>query len=461
MSSSLHSDRLSFTRHSERRTSDDKLLDQLEFIAWRALDGRTGRGKGWTYEVGRITARDSGIDWTFTSWIRFYRERPASPNPERAIELESQQRATIYQFASATGHHAKFGRNPWIADLSQLEMEEEKERKEGKVDMGTWGEVINNLDGDLKRGLIGEITHQLQCSRCGKSVLSLIGGECSDCKTNNPVDPIDPLTDSDPIPLSSISSIQPGDYFSHLFGLDAQIRILLSAIQAAADSAMRNRFHSLLHGQPGAGKTDILLSTHKLLTSLGISCLAIDATSTTEAGMRKLLLDEDSILPEVILVEEIEKALHSFRLLLGIMDDRGTVSELNYRRTSTRKVPALILASANDYNMLTKIDSGALLSRFSNEIECPLPDRDICAKILAREINLVKNGNLAWIEPTLVFCCDQRGIFDPRQLKRICLSGKDRLLSGEYQADLEVTMREKVSSRNRTTVAAANLDLFK
>lgn len=429
---SPHPDRLSFTRHSERRTSDEKLLDQLEFIAWRALDGRTGRGKGWTYEIGRITARDSGIDWTFTSWIRFYRERPASPNPERAIELESQQRATIYQFASAIGHHAKFGRNPWIADLSQLEKEEEKERKEGKVDMGTWGDVIGS---------------QSDAVEPPPAVLPI-----------GPIDPVDPLTDSDPIPLSSISSIQPGEYYSHLFGLDAQIRILISSVQAAADSNMRNRFHSLLHGQPGAGKTDILLSTHKLLTSLGISCLAIDATSTTEAGMRKLLLDEDSILPEVILVEEIEKALHSFRLLLGIMDDRGTVSELNYRRTSTRKVPALILASANDYNMLTKIDSGALLSRFSNEIECPLPDREICAKILAREINLVKNGNLAWIEPTLEFCCDQRGIFDPRQLKRICLSGKDRLLTGEYQADLEVTMREKGSTgRSQLT----NMDLYR
>lgn len=450
MSSSLHPDRLFFTRHSERRTSDDKLLDQLEFIAWRALDGRTGRGKGWTYEIGRITARDSGIDWTFTSWIRFYREKPASPNPERAVELESQQRATIYQFASATGHHAKFGRNPWIADLSQVEKEEERERKEERVNVDTWGHLVPPGES---------VTDRLQCSKCGKLVLSLIGGECRDCKTNNPVDPVDPLTDSDPIPLSSISSIQPGDFYSHLFGLDAQIRILISSVQAAADSNMRNRFHSLLHGQPGAGKTDILLSTHKLLTSLGISCLAIDATSTTEAGMRKLLLDEDSILPEVILVEEIEKALHSFRLLLGIMDDRGTVSELNYRRTSTRKVPALILASANDYNMLTKIDSGALLSRFSNEIECPLPDREICAKILAREINLVKNGNLAWIEPTLEFCCDQRGIFDPRQLKRICLSGKDRLLTGEYQADLEVTMREKVT-RGRVS-HLTNMDLYR
>lgn len=437
----MHSDRLHFSRHAERRTSDDKLLDQLEFIALSALDNGTGRGRGWGYEIGKIDARNSGIDcldWTFKSWIKFYRERPASPIPERATRLESEQREIIYQFAAAAGHHSRFGRNPWIADLKITQREEGKE----KINVDAWGHMIASLDPDLKSGLVpGQIANR------------------ADQEANQaPV--IDPIADSDPTPLSSISSIQPGDYYSHLFGLDAHIRILLSAIQAAADSDMRNRFHTLLHGKPGAGKTDILLSTHRLLTSLGVSCLAIDATSTTEAGMRKLLLDEDEILPEVILVEEIEKALHSFRLLLGIMDDRGTVSQMNYRKTSSRKVPALILASANDYALLQKIDSGALLSRFSNEIECPLPNREICAKILEREINLVKNGNLAWIEPTLIFCCDERGIFDPRQLRRICLSGKDRLLSGEYQLDLEVTMRGKKGSI-RSSLGNANLDLFK
>jgi hypothetical protein len=417
MSSSPHPDRLSFTRHSERRTADDKLLDQLEFIALQALSNHTGRGRGWVYEVGKIDARDSGLDWSFHSWIRFYRERPASPDLTRAVELETSQRELIYQFASAAGHHHRFGRNPWIADLKQIETE-----KKERVNTDMWGHLVK-----LNEPTVVRIEREEE------------PGE--EEKLEAPV--IDPIADSDPIPLSSISSIQPGEHYSHLFGLDAQIRILLSAIQAAADSNMRNRFHSLLHGRPGAGKTDILLSTHRLLASLGISCLSIDATSTTEAGMRKLLLDEDEILPEVILVEEIEKALHSFRLLLGIMDDRGTVTQMNYRKTSSRKVPALILASANDYNLLTRIDSGALLSRFSNEIECPLPDREICAKILAREIGLIKNGNLDWIEPTLIFCCDQRGIFDPRQLKRICLSGKNRLLNGEYQQDLEVTMRGK------------------
>jgi hypothetical protein len=92
--------------------------------------------------------------------------------------------------------------------------------------------------------------------------------------------------------------------------------------------------------------------------------------------------------------------------------------------------------------MLKKTESGALLSRFSNEIYCPRPGRDILAKILEREVRKVKGGREEWIEPTLEFCYDQRRITDPRMLKRVCLCGKDRLITGEYQRDLEETMRK-------------------
>lgn len=288
-------DRLTFTRESERRTSDDKLRDQLEFIATRALSG--SRGRGWAYEIGPIEAQNL-LGWTFSAWIRFYRTR------EIDAEREARQREEIHEWACAAGHHARFGNKPWTT-----------------AQLGKQAETPNE----------------------GISA---------------------PNDDDVTVPLSSISTINQNGHFDHLYGLDAQIRIMLSAVQAAADSRMRNRFHTLLVGPPGTGKTDILLSTSQLLNEMFVSHLLIDATSTTEAGMRKALMDEDAILPEVIIVEEIEKAKHSFHLLLGLMDDRATVTQMNYRRTESRRVPALILASANDYEMLKKTESGALLSRF-------------------------------------------------------------------------------------------------
>jgi hypothetical protein len=363
---------LTFNRESERRTSDEKLHDPLEFIAVRALSG--SRGRGWSYEIGPIEAQDL-LGWTFSAWIRFYRTRECDP------EKEAHQRSEIYEFAAAAGHHARFGNKPWTTD------------RLGKKEKAVEG-IIASQDEDST------------------------------------------------VALSSISTIKQDGYFDHLYGLDAQIRIMLSAIQAAADSGMKNRFHTLLWGETGTGKTDILLSTSQLLNQMFVSHLLLDATATTEAGMRKALLDEDAILPEIILIEEIEKARHSFHLLLGLMDDRATVTQMNFKKTESRKVPALILASANDYEMLKKTESGALLSRFSNEIYCPRPGREILAKILEREIRKVKGGSEEWIEPTLEFCYDQRRITDPRMLKRVCLCGKERLITGEYQRDLEETMRK-------------------
>ncbi len=412
----MSSSRLEFTRQSERRTSDDKLRSGLEFIAQTAIS----KYSGWDFEIGTLTAwersqlyysscpqhvkdamdKELHAQWHFSSWIEFRRTRPASTDPERAKEREVLQLEEIIQRAAMTGHSQRFGTHPWVTRLE-------------------------HTDGKIKSAI-------------------LLGDQVEVEEEKEIEEPS--IEDVESVSLATISHIKPGNYFDHLFGLDAQIRILLSAVQAAADSDMENRFHSLLFGEPGTGKTDILRSTYRLLSDLNISCLSIDATSTTEAGMRKFLLDEDEVMPQVILIEELEKAVHSFKLLLGIMDDRGMVSQMNARRTANRRVPALILANANDYNAMIKMDSGALLSRFSNEIYCPRLDRKTLARILERDVNKVKGGDVAWIEPTLAFGFDLMGINDPRQLKRICLCGKERLLTGKYQEDLEKTMKRAVKN---------------
>lgn len=427
---SLHPDRLEFTRQSERRTSDEKLRSGLEFIAQTAI----GKFSGWEFKIGTIAAwersqlyfsscpqyvreamgKELQAQWHFSSWIEFYRTRPASLDPEKAKEREEFQRKEIYERAAMTGHSQRFGTHPWVTRL-----EKTSEKVKSAIILGDTVEDEKEVDKEVT----------------------------------------DPIEDMKPVSLSTISHIKPGNYFDHLYGLDAQVRILLSAVQAAADSNMENRFHSLLFGEPGTGKTDILRSTYRLLSDLNISCLSIDATSTTEAGMRKYLLDEDEIMPEVILIEEIEKAAHSFLLLLGIMDERGTVSQMNARRTASRKIPALVLANANDYGMLMKLNSGALLSRFSNEIYCPRLNRETLARFLQRELDKVRDADSAWIEPTLEFGFDRMGVNDPRQLKRICLCGKDRLLTGEYQQDLERTMKRAIGNGSGSGLTSKTLDM--
>lgn len=365
--------RIQFSRRSERRTADEKLTSQLEFIALRGLDAIISEyRREWHWSIGPIKAEMvDGRLWVFTSYVDY------TYTGETLLNRLSYWQEQIRERAALAGQNAKFSSSPWSTKMPET------------------------------------------------SIASIIEPERDDS-----------IEESEVIPLESLESLDPGDAYSHLFGLDAQIRTLLSCIQAAIDSGMENRFHPLLYGIPASGKTDILQTTYRLLSSKGVSCLLIDGPATTEAGMRKLLLDEDEIVPQLIFLEEIDKVPHSFKLLLGLMDDRGMVTQLNFRNSATRQIKALVLASANDYNSLQKLDSGALLSRFSTEIYCPRPTREILAQILERDIRKV-NGSLDWIEPTLEYCFDRQGITDPRMLKRVALCGKDKLTTGEYQRDLD------------------------
>lgn len=381
--------RVNCTSTRERRTADETLRVQLTYIADRAITG--ARGRGWDYELGTITTSSTGKDnadrWVFGCAIRFYRKTDAAEDRFRS------QRSLIAEWAGATGHNARFVSRPWICMMDGSD-----------EDMAAVDQTVENDDTD----------------------------------TDNEMEEALTVT-----PLSEVGTIKRGRYYDHLFDLDSQVTILLSSVQAAIDSAMANRFHALLWGPPAAGKTEILIATSRLLQSLGVSFLSLDATSTTEAGMRKSLLDDDVIPPDVILIEEIEKVVseNSLRWLLGIMDDRATISQTNYRRTASRKVPALILATANDYEFLSKMMGGALLSRFSSEIYCPRPNRAALSRILLRDIKKIDGAREEWIEPTLTFMHDELGVTDPRKLRRVCLCGKDRLLDGSYQRDLTATAR--------------------
>lgn len=236
------------------------------------------------------------------------------------------------------------------------------------------------------------------------------------------------------------------NHFDHLFDRDHQIDIVHSTIKAAIESEFKNRFHAVLYGPAGCGKTDILLSTAEMLGQEGSAYIKFDATSMTEAGVSKLLLENDFI-PPVMIIEEAEKTDEkSLRWLLGILDQRGEIRRTNYRiGNQMRKVNMLCLATVNDINLFRHVMSGALASRFSHQIYCPRPSKEVLGKILYREVKKV-NGNSDWIQPTLDFCVDEmHDVFDndPRKIIPICLCGRDDLLDGSYQEAIRQTTEGK------------------
>lgn len=230
-------------------------------------------------------------------------------------------------------------------------------------------------------------------------------------------------------------STELGSHFEHIYDREAQVAVIHSAIKAFVDSDYANRFHAVLWGEPACGKTEILRSFSRMLGPDAV--LELDATSTTKAGAERILL-ESAKLPPVLICEEIEKTdEHSLRWLLGILDHRGEVRKVTHGGgLRHRNVKMLCLATVNDMVLFKKVMDGALASRFSHKVYCPRPSKEVLRRILAREVDKVK-GNPAWIDPAVDYCVDQEETNDPRRVVTVCLSGGDKLLTGEYQQLLE------------------------
>ena len=235
-------------------------------------------------------------------------------------------------------------------------------------------------------------------------------------------------------------SLDQGSHFDKIYGRKPQINRVIDAVRLAKATDWLKRTHSLLDGEPGCGKTQIMLCMAEMLGEEGKAWLWFDATSMTKAGVIELIMDNDTV-PGVLFIEEIEKcAENDLRWLLGVMDTRGQIRRTNYRVGNQAKhVRMVVIASANDVQLLKTVMSGALYSRFQNKIYCPPPDREIMKQILLREVEEIK-GKRVWVEKTLEFAVDKWGMKDPRDIVSIMSLGQDRLMSGEAQSDFEATM---------------------
>jgi len=236
---------------------------------------------------------------------------------------------------------------------------------------------------------------------------------------------------------SEVSLGDAAPYFSNLYERNAQISVVLSAVEAAKSSKFNHRFHSVLFGQPGCGKTAI---TQGIANMVGdSSVLRFDGSSCTKAGLENFFLDsEDDISgPKIMIFEEIEKAdpdIH--KTLLSILDSRGeirkTTGDDGQRQVD---VKVLCLATVNNIALFEKAQAGSLASRFTHKVFCPKPSRKCLESILEREVE-ANGGSKEWIAPTLDYTIGVEGSHDPRRAIAVCMSGRNRLLNGSYQKAL-------------------------
>lgn len=227
--------------------------------------------------------------------------------------------------------------------------------------------------------------------------------------------------------------------FKSIYGLNPQIRTILSSIKSAIDTDGSRRNHTVLWGKPACGKTQVVLALENLLGPHSV--LRLDATSTTRAGLEKLFFKDLVKIPPIVVCEEIEKAKEEWlQIWLGALDDRGEIRKINFRTCLVRELRILFICTVNDKNLFDKMmggegshKPGALSSRCVNDVYFPRPDVNILRSILRKDI-LCKGGKVDYIEPCIELA-QAINTNDPRKVLSF-LSGGERLLTGEYQEDL-------------------------
>jgi len=230
-------------------------------------------------------------------------------------------------------------------------------------------------------------------------------------------------------------------HFSHLYGLDAQVRMVRRAIEVGIASGWRKRLSVVLVGDPGCGKSDIAESVMRAVGEEAV--WRMDATATTSAGTIKEL-GELEILPRIIILEEAEKANEKVtEPFLGILDQRGEVNKLTARGKISRDARCIMISTVNDYDKFCKMNAGALESRHTVKVFFNRPDRRTLELILNREIKSMGDaGSASWIEPALDYC-QAHNINDPRHVISLCLAGGNDWLNGQFEKDLEDTAQPK------------------
>lgn len=415
-----------------KRTNDEKIKAQVEMLMGRGLDG--SRGKTWegTYtEVRRPTQNDRGC-WVFTYRIDFNKV-----SGQRGSEAEYKQWQEIKAMVEQTGQHTRFAGQNWLVvavDDNNTpavgQSADPQTQADGPpIEPDNFDNVVSGITG-IMTSLMG--VREVQPFGIAKKWGELVV----------PPELIGPDSDRH---LAEHSA------WKNLYGVNPQIRIVLSNIKRAQETDGESRNHAVLFGHAGCGKTTTMFALEQMFGS--DSVLKLDATSTTKAGLEKLFFSDLTEIPPLVFMEEAEKAdPEALKIWLGALDDRGEIRKVNFRVNQLRAVKVLFICTVNNKAVFDRMmgsdgtEAGALSSRCVTQVYYPRPSDAVLYQILDKEIR-EKGGNHDWIAPAIDIA-KELGVTDPRTV-RSYLAGGDRLLDGTYKRDwMAVADAQKAFNRD-------------
>jgi replication-associated recombination protein RarA len=137
--------------------------------------------------------------------------------------------------------------------------------------------------------------------------------------------------------------------FADVYQREAHLRLINDSIRLAVETDWNVRVHTLLYGPPGGCKTT-LFEKLKTLFEQGEEVERvgfIDMTAATKAGLETWILSqaEEKLLPEILVLEEIEKCDKDNLMALGSIMASGYIMRTNARISRVRhEVKSLIWA---------------------------------------------------------------------------------------------------------------------
>lgn len=430
---------ISVKRIIGKRTSDEKVAAQIDYLCQRGLKG--SRGSGWEVNKTRNPARQVPTGWLFEYKLDFNKVRG-----QRGGDAEYNQWEQIKAMIIQSGQSTKFQNAPWtVTDEDGLTHSEivqaQNPPPEPNDDVpNPPNEILPDNTAATLTDLMGEISNK---------VIIKLGGVREVHTGYSKVLTFDDLIVPDELlgPHSD-EALAEHPNWKNLYGIGPQIRTLLSVIKRGHDTGGNSRNHGVLYGDAGCGKTSTFLALEEMFGPGSV--LRLDATSTTRPGIEKLFFKDLPEIPPIVLLEEAEKAdPEGLKVWLGALDDRGEIRKVNFKVNMVREVRVLFFTTVNNKTLFDRLmgsdgsTAGALSSRCSTQIYYPRPSPETLRLILRKEIN-EKGGMEEWINPCIDLARELQ-VTDPRVVRSF-LSGGERLMTGAYQADRRAI--HKVATNN-------------
>ncbi len=226
--------------------------------------------------------------------------------------------------------------------------------------------------------------------------------------------------------------------FEAVYEREPHIRLIHDTVKTFNSSNREIRGHTLLYGQPAGCKTT-LYEKFKVWYEGGDGVERVkflDATTMSKAGLENWLISaaDDGMLPDILVLEEIEKQSPDNLLCLLSVMGSGYVAKHNAKIQARKQCNCLIWATCNDEFAVRNFRAGALWSRFAHKWYCHRPTKTVMEKILRQKVKVI-GGNPDWVDKVMDLAYNKLKETDPRTIISY-LDGGDRLMDGSYVADI-------------------------